>query len=139
MKHIIDKLLLISKINLVADITNIIKRLFIISSAIMILPPSDKDWKQSVFCGFGPVYTNPNGYKFYRNSIGKGTECMNIIRGVTLSKEQRMLGVTYDLSYEIMTLRFKESNINCNNIWFDDKLFTYNHSSNIAPLYHFPN
>jgi hypothetical protein len=140
MYHIINKLLLIDNIRLITDIVRLMKEIYIRCSAIIILPPSPQEWFN------GKAYDEEKIHFYmkkqdihFRNFIGNNSWNWSICINYHYDKK-------YDIVYRndiCIITNFEKSYINCDNIWYDKKLFYRDEDNDdccndIVPIYYFP-
>lgn len=137
MKHIIDKLLLISSIKLVDDIVGVIKNIYINCSFVIILPPTDEQYyehyiKKSIVLP-RYAYVDNNGFIFCNvRSVMKNTQLKLFTSG-------DIYQIYYRRAKYTLSLDFVDCHINNNYIWYNRKLIDSCYCSDeIVPLYYFP-
>lgn len=143
MKHIIDKLLLINGINLIDDVKQVLKSVFILSSMVEILPPTFNEWQlcrtheyDENYDSYTSVYTNEYGHRFVRNIYGMNTKNDRIGHMIYHSTTDGECIITYILKEIILQF------VNIDNIYYN-KTIIYkdehgHYVSDIVPVYYFP-
>lgn len=140
MYHIINKLLLIDNIYLITDLVILIKKTYIMCSAVIILPPSLEEWCNSKLYDTEKIhYYMKKQDIYFRKFIGsnswKWLICIN-------QRYDKMYDIIYHNDIYLIT-DFEKSNIDCNNIWYNKKLFYKDKDhddccNDLVPIYYFP-
>lgn len=140
MKHIINKLLLIGEIDLIKDILYVFKVTYIMFSAVVILPPTVEEWNKNKIDIYGKSlvsYTDLYGNTFYKMGQCNETWSMRIIPIIEPSNDLRYIDYSIGESVKIY-INVKQSNMNCDNLWYDKKGFSDFCCNKIVPIYYFP-
>jgi hypothetical protein len=131
MDIVIEKLSIISDIDLVDDVKSIIKNVWLKIEYIIILPPTFEEWHKLLNNKgeWGCTYVDINGISF--NRIFNTGEYLNHYIGKIFT--------FYKINCISLAVMYGSNNIKYENIWYDKKSFDQTGNSNIiVPIYYFP-
>jgi hypothetical protein len=135
---VIYKLFVIGNINIITDIVNCIKPLWLTLETVVIAPPSLEEWENNKVFDHHPIDHKYDRYVLVKNNI--------MYISATFAKHWTtffMPGREFDpIGYNVndtlsIVVSFHQSNINPANLYYDQNLIKGALANEIVPFYHF--